>query len=185
MSDYIDTTNSSLKKIPTASQMAKSSGVDAIANYGDIVIASKMAKRETFLTKLFPDPVQRAVKMGELEIVKTEFEFRQKALAMVRETHVQALRETCNQYLVQAKVDVRAETAGFLMRKAQELQEELDKILDRFIASVERKSQRLETITNTTLQRTLEQDLDKEIHNFVDMKDKLVAKFRQIVDEGV
>lgn len=40
-------------------------------------------------------------------------------------------------------------------------------------------------MTNTTLRRTLEQDLDKEIHNFVDMKDKLVKKFRQIVDEGV
>ncbi|MBD2200180.1 MULTISPECIES: hypothetical protein [Calothrix] len=185
MSDYIDTTNSSLKKIPTSSQMAKSSSVEAVGEYADIVIASNTAKRDTFLAKLFPDPVQRAAKMGELEIVKTEFEFRKKALVMVRETHSQALRETCNQYLIRGKADSRAETAAFLMRKEQELQEELNNIFDRFIASVEKKTQRLATIINGTLQRALEQDLDKEIHNFVDMKDKLVKKFRQIVDEGV
>jgi hypothetical protein len=185
MSDYIDKTNSSLTKVSTDSQIPKSSSVEAVARYAEIVVDNNMAKRETFLAKLFPDPVQRAAKMGELEIIKTEFEFRKKALAMVRETHVQALRETCNQYLVKAKAAGRAETASFLMRKAQELQEELDGILERFIASVEKKTQSLQLTTNLTLQKKMEQDLDKEIHEFIDMKDKLVKKFRRIVDEGV
>lgn len=185
MSDYIDKTNSSLTRVSEDTQIAKSSSVEAVARYAEIVVDNNIAKRETFLQKLFPDPAQRAAKMGELKIIETEFEFRKKALAMVRETHVQALRETCNQYLVKAKAAGRAETASFLMRKAQELQEELDRIFDKFIAAVEKKTQRLQEMTNSILQKRMEQDLDKEIHEFIEMKDKLVKKFRQIVDEGV
>lgn len=185
MSDYMDKTNSSLTRFSADTQIAKSSSVEAVARYGEIVVDSNMTKRETFLQKLFPDPVQRAAKMGELKIIETEFEFRKKALAMVRETHVQALRETCNQYLDKAKAAGRAETASFLMRKAQELQEELDRIFDKFIASVEKKTQRLQEMTNPTLKKIMEQNLDKEIHDFIEMKDNLVNKFKNIVNEGV
>ncbi len=71
------------------------------------------------------------------------------------------------------------------MGKAQELQTEIDRILNNFIDLIEKKTMKLETMTNQTAKRILEQDLDKEIHGFVAMKDKLVSKFKNIVDEGV
>lgn len=185
MSDYIDKTNGSLARVSADTQIATSPSVEAVARYGATVVDSNMEKREAFLQKIFPNPAQRAAKIGELKIVETEFEFRKKALEMVRETQAQALRETCNQYLVKAKAGGRAETAEFLMRKAQELQAELDRILDKFVLSIEKKTQRLQALTNSTLQKKMEQDLDKEIHDFMEMKENLLNKFKNIVDEGV
>ncbi|MBW4617708.1 MAG: hypothetical protein KME21_31865 [Desmonostoc vinosum HA7617-LM4] len=185
MSDYNNKQNNSLTRISSDMQVSKSSIVNVVADYAGSVVDAQNQTRKNLLQKLFPDATQRAIKMGELKLIQTEFEFRKKALEMVRETHTQALRETCNQYLVQAKATGRAETAKLLMQKAQELQAEMDRVFDKFIEAVEKKTLKLESLSNVVLKRKMEEQLEKEIHEFVEMRDQLIRKFNKIVEEGV
>jgi hypothetical protein len=186
MSNYNDKQDTSLEIVSSDMQVSKPTILGAVAdNYASNIVETRTQARKNFLQKLFPDPTQRAIKAGELQLIQTEFEFRKKALEMVRETHTQALRETCNQFLVQSKATSRAETAKLLMQKAQELQAEIDRVFDKFIESVEKKTLKLESINNTTLRRKMEEQLENEINEFVGMREQLIRKFNKIVEEGV
>src|SRR2546423_563622 len=56
-----------------------------------------------FLESLFPGEVDQAIAKGQLNLVKTEFQFRVQALSVVRETQLQSLKEICNIYLAKGR----------------------------------------------------------------------------------
>ena len=142
-------------------------------------------KREGFLVRLFPDAKQREIIKGELALVKTEYDFRKRALDTLRETQLQVLTETCNQLLIQFKTERRATTAQFLLHKKEELTRELDMIFERFMKLMEAKCKSIENEPNSLLRRVREDKLDKDLSDFMNLHDKLTDKFNHLVDEEV
>jgi oligoribonuclease NrnB/cAMP/cGMP phosphodiesterase (DHH superfamily) len=183
MSNFLK--NSSIGKVASNLEQSQDAVVEVISNYGDDVYDRNLAQRELFLEKFYPEANQRALAMAQLRLIENEFEFRRRALEMTRETQIQALGETCNQYLVKAKASGRAETAKYLMNQAQKLEEDLELISNKFIDSYERKMQNLEKITHPLLKQKYQQDLDREINDFFARKEALLAQFNHIVDEGI
>jgi seryl-tRNA(Sec) selenium transferase len=142
-------------------------------------------KREGFLAHFFPDKTQRAIIQGELAQVETEYEFRKRALQTLRETQLQNLTETCNQYLTRDKAARRADTAKFLLQKKEELSNELDIIFERFMRVLQDKYQTMESETNSLFRQIRQDKLEKDVNDFVELQTKLVDKFQRLIDEEV
>jgi hypothetical protein len=162
-----------------------SASIEQVVNHSHLTLDKTLERRETFLQKLFPNQATREIVRGELALVKTEFEFRRKALEKVRETQVQSLTEVCNQYLVRQKAEIRANTAQFLTSKAVELQKEMDKLLDEFMQQMEINFQKLDTIKHPLLRETREKQLIRDVEGFSEQQAMLVERFQRIVSEGV
>jgi len=142
-------------------------------------------KREGFLARFFPSETQRAIVKAQLALVETEYEFRKRALETLRETQLQALTETCNQYLTRDKAARRADTAKFLLHKKEELVYELDAIFERFMKLLKERYQNMEDESNPLFRQIRQDKLEKDINDFMELQNKLVDKFQRLVDEDV
>ncbi|WP_027254654.1 hypothetical protein [Planktothrix agardhii] len=156
-----------------------------MTDQAQVAIDSVMAKREGFLQRWFPDAATRAVINGELALVKDEFEFRKRALEKVRETQIQSLTEHCNQYLVREKAAIRSATAAFLLEKKMELENKINFLFEEFISRLEVQMAQAEMITNPTLKRVRQTQLEKSVEDFAELQNCLVDQFQRIVSEGV
>jgi hypothetical protein len=147
--------------------------------------AASIEKRQTFLARIFPDSSQRAAAAGELALVTTEYQFRREALEIARRTQVESLKETCNQYLVGQKAEIRQQVASFLLEKTHELQESLDATSTAFMDSMDAKMTAAEAIERESIRNVRMQQLERDMYAFSDLQNELADRFRRIVSEGV
>lgn len=178
------TENYNSKNMINSIAHVQSSNIDQISAQGEAIIEQTRKERHNWITRRL-DPKQQELQRGEKELIRISQEARNERLKMAKETQLQALKEYCNQYLSQGKAKVRAETARFLIEQAQQLLEEADQIADKFIDRIERKSQRLESVKVDRLRRRAEDQLNKEMDDFYELQNQLMAKYRSIVSEGV
>ena len=147
--------------------------------------AVNIQKREGVLARFFPDAGQRAAAAGELRLIETEYQFRKEALEIARRTQVESLKETCNQYLIGQKAEIRQQVAAFLLDKTYELQERLDQTNDKFIESMEIKMKKAESIEREILRRVRMDQLEQDWLEFADLQTDLANRFRRIISEGM
>lgn len=184
-SDYIDYSQSKINKVTSSDSITKSKGIQQLSGMGSEALNRKLQQRETFLKKVFPDPTRRAIVQGELVLIQEEYKFRQEVLKMSKQTQIQALKETCNEYLIQGKAASRAETAKLLMSKAQELESELNRVGDYYDKEIEEKYEKYSQIKHPGLRQKREKQLEESIDGFLRLQNEILQKFRDIVSEGV
>lgn len=165
--------------------MPMQSPVGQIMNQAKDTMENAMNRREGLISRLFPDAIARRKVQHELSLISTEMEFRKRALTMMRETQIQSMQEMCNQYLVQEKAQGRAETATFLMAKKAEMQEQVDRIFDSFMTSMDNKINEIDKYKSPAVRAIREQQLERDLINFGEMQAQLMDKFQRIVSEGV
>lgn len=145
----------------------------------------RRVERASILQRIVPNHYRKLIEKNELMLIQQEFDFRKKALAIAKETQIQALRETCNQYLIQGKGDSREKITIYLMSKLQELENKLEVLDDEFNELIEKKNNKLKAITIPKLRRAKEQDLDRTIDRFVSLKEKALSSFQAIISESL
>lgn len=158
---------------------------DEVDNYIQTIFDKQIIKRENFFQRFFPDALQRTIKQGEEKLLQTKYDYLVETSTIIKNTQVESLRERANHYLNQRKAQLRAETASFLVTKAQELEKEIDKIFDDFTARIEERYEKNQLIKQPFLKRKMEQQLEKDIEGFLEIKEEVIGKFRRIVKEGV
>lgn len=158
---------------------------DNVENYVQAIFDQQMVKRKGFFERFFPSALQRTIQEGEEKLLKTKYNGLVEASTILKNTQIQSLKETINHYLNQRKAKLRAETASFLVAKAQELETEIDQIFDDFITRIEARDAKNQTIKQPFLKRKMEQQLEKDIEGFLAIKEQVVEKFRRIVKEGI
>lgn len=165
----------------------ESRSLDAISNYSQRTTAKYInrVERENLLQKLIPSQTRREIVQHELMLVKEEFDFRRKALAVSKEAQIQALKEKYNQYLIQGKSEIREKTTFFLMSKLHELEQKIDILDDEFNQMIEEKTSKVEAIKNPRLKQAREKDLNKTIDRFIDLKEQSLKSFEAIISEGI
>jgi hypothetical protein len=147
--------------------------------------AANIQKRDTFMARFFPDAAQRAAAAGELALVTTEYQFRREALEIARRTQVESLKETCNQYLIGQKAEIRQQVASFLLDKTYELQERLDRTFTAFMESMDTKMTAAEAIQRESIRNLRMQQLERDMLEFAALQADLADRFRRIVSEGL
>lgn len=118
--------------------------VTAKNDYNTTVIIDK---HRAFLQRMFPGKLQQALNNSELIQAKTELEFREKALKISKESRLQSIKETYNNFLVISKGTIRKDRAIFLSRQLQELEVEINEITSIFYQLIEDQYAKLDKIS--------------------------------------
>jgi|688.fasta_scaffold409560_2 hypothetical protein len=172
--------NNTIGKVTAGLANSQESVLEVISDYGESTF-----DRPKYLQQFFPDEQKRALAMGELKLIENEFEFRKKALEMARTVQIQGLKETCNQYLMNAKVQARKDSSSHLMKKLNELLKDMELITNEFFDSVTSRQKQIEKAPHPLLKQNLERDLEKDIIDFSNCKSSLIDNFKKIVNESV
>ena len=149
------------------------------------LVEEALSSRSSFLQNFFPDPARKAIVLEQMKSVEQEFEFRRQVLYMVRQSQMQALKESCNQYLVKGKAAIRADVGRFLLARAAELEAQVNDIFDDFTEDMSRRWEKAESIKSAKIRDIRLKQLDKDFERFAQLQDQLLDKFLKIVSEGV
>jgi hypothetical protein len=142
-------------------------------------------RRESFLERFFPDIQKRAVVRGELALIEREYTYRKELLEKQRCAQIQEFQEACNQYLIQGKAAVRGQTYEFFFAKSKELEENLNTLHEEFMRTMEQKHAEAEATVNPKFRQLKEDQIDSSIIRFSNLKEDLLNKFKNIIEEGV
>ena len=118
--------------------------VTAENDYNTTIIIDK---HRAFLQRLFPTKLQQALKNSELIQAKTELEFREKALKIAKESQLQAIKETYNDFLVTGKGAIRKDRSVFFAKQFHELEVEINKITSMFYQLIEEQHANMNKIS--------------------------------------
>jgi uncharacterized protein YacL (UPF0231 family) len=164
---------------------SKSVAVEVIRE-GEVVLDRAIEdRRSNFLQRLIPDARLRALMEAEVGIIRSELEFRRVMLAKVREAQSQSLTERLNECLIREKATIRSETTVFMLSELNDLIVRMNKLYDDFERDMEEKFAKLESISIPKLRAMREQDIDRTIEIFSEMKEELMVQFQRIVSERV
>lgn len=89
------------------------------------------------------------------------------------------LSDELSTYMIQVTHRISMETAEFLLLKANELQEQLDKTFDDFMESMETKLIVNESMKNSKLREIRIAQINRDIDGFMALQQKLIDKYRQ------
>jgi hypothetical protein len=142
-------------------------------------------KKSGMLDRWFPTPESRAKAEAQLALVKTEMEFRERMLLMLRDTQLQTMRENYNVYLKQLKVEGRGSIAVHIAMKLADLQTAMSEQTDRVIAETEQRHAKLSQIKVESIKAREEERLNQSLDSFYSATQKLVDDFISIVHEDV
>jgi hypothetical protein len=142
-------------------------------------------RKNGMLDRWFPTPESRAKAEAQLALIKTEMEFRERMLLMLRDTQLQTMRENYNVYLKQLKVEGRGSIAVHIAMKLADLQTAMSEQTDRVIAEMEERHAKLTQIKVDSIKAREEERLNQALDSFYSATQKLVNDFIGIVHEDV
>jgi hypothetical protein len=142
-------------------------------------------RNDSLAQRFFPTKKTRLIREGEAQLVRVDFDYQIQQLQVVHETQLQELKEKCNEYLIRGKIKIRAETTAFALAEQQRLQDELDRIFNEFKEAFRKKHEALDREQNPVIQGMMEADMEESYENFVHLRQDLLKKFNNIVNEGV
>jgi hypothetical protein len=142
-------------------------------------------RQNGMLDRWFPTPESKAKAEGQLALIKTETEFRERMLMMLRDSQLQTMRENYDVYLKQLKVEGRGSIAVHIAKKLADLQTAISDQTDRVIAELEERHRKLADIKIRSIQAREEQRLDQVLDGYYSTTQKLVNDFISIVHEDV
>ncbi len=156
--------------------------ITAKTDYNTTIIIDK---HRAFLQRLFPTKLQQALNKSELIQAKTELEFREKALKIAKESQLQSIKETYNDFLVTSKGTIRKDRTVFFAKQLQELEVEINKITSMFYQLIEDQCANLDRISIPFLKEMEEKRIEESAGRFRDTVDKLMLDFKNILNEEV
>jgi len=147
--------------------------------------AVSIEKHRTLLRHLFPSKLQRAINESDLMQSKTELEYREKALKMLKESQLQAIQEKYNQFLQTGKTIIRKDSGIFFAEQLNIFEKAIDKICEVSYQRIEEQYDNLNNIRVPFLKTLAEKRLEENSVQFHETIEKLMFSFRHILDEGV
>lgn len=92
---------------------------------GNLVPVALQERKQTFLSRMFPDAVDRARLETQLMVVEKETDFLARAMDLVRETQLANLRTMMESAQSRTRGELRKSTLVYLTQQRQEISESL------------------------------------------------------------
>lgn len=159
-----------------------SSSIDKISYYyGE----KYLQEREDFLQQILPnDQRLRMMIMNQLKTIENELEFRQKSLAIARQAQIQVIQEVANNYQKQGKLSSQGQTGEFIQEIVVHYQSKITSLFNQIETCVNESYTKIEQIKHPspTYKKRMEDQLDKEINQLFDMRNKLFNDFMNSIN---
>ena len=156
-----------------------------VDGYIKFIFDRQITRRKSFFERFFPQALDKTISQGEVRLAQTKLDTLTEAAQIFKDTQIGVLQEGAEHYLAKIKAQFRRETASFLVAEAQKLEAELDHIFDDFTELVENRYEKNAKYKHPLLREKMENQLEKDIEQFMELKDVVVKRFANIVKEHV
>ena len=146
---------------------------------------SLVERQRGFLRKLFPDNIEQIIKESQLRQAKTILEFREIALDLAKQAHLQSIREILNQYLSDGKAKLRKDRAIFFTEQARELEKEINEMICQLNVQMENAYDQLNRIKIPAMRELEEKRIENSIFAYMGAIETLRSDFYNILNENV
>jgi hypothetical protein len=146
---------------------------------------SLVESQRGFLRKLFPGNIERIIRDSQLRQAQTVLEFREIALDLAKQAHLQSIREILNQYLSDGKARLRKDRAVFFTAQARELEKEINEMVYQLNLQMEIAYEQLNRIKIPTMRELEEKRIENSIFAYMEAIETLRTDFYNILNENV
>ena len=137
------------------------------------------------LSKLMPSEADRKIEKFKSDLIETQAESRLELFRQHKEFQRQSLRDALDALLVNGKIGLRGETTKYFTTQYQELEGSVMQIYNEFLNDCEKRFEEAEATKHETIRKTKEQMITKRIEEFTEAVNLLLARFSDIIKEGV
>jgi hypothetical protein len=166
-------------------QAITATGVLRNVTVADNMASSLVNRERTWVSRIFPNEMDRMQKAAELKMCETELEALQKALYLVRTAANAALEESVNAVLLKGKGRVREDTLECLTKQLKDLTADLNHTGDEFAASISRRWKSAQEIEYEHARAMVTIQCEEQVVLFKEFVDKALVQFKGIIDEQV
>ena len=137
------------------------------------------------LSKLIPSEADRKIEKFKSTLIERQAESRLELFRQHKEFQRQSLRDALDALLVEGKIGLRGKTAEFYTTQYRELESSVMQILNEFLNDCEERFEEAEATKHEMIRKTKEQMITKRIQEFTEAVNLLLARFSDIIKEGV
>ena len=137
------------------------------------------------LSKLMPSEADRKIEKFKSDLIETQAESRLELFRQHKEFQRQSLRDTLDALLAKGKIGLRGETAEFFATQYRELETSVTQIVNDFLDDCEKRLEDAESSKNELIKKRRIQMIENRIEEFTRAVDILMARFSDIIKEGV
>ena len=137
------------------------------------------------LSKLIPSEADRKIEKFKSTLIERQAESRLELFRQHKEFQRQSLRDALDALLVKGKIELRGKTAEFYTTQYRELESAVMEILNEFLNDCEKRFEEAEATKHEMIRKTKEQMITNRIQEFTEAVNLLLARFSDIVKEGV
>jgi len=143
-----------------------------------------MKHKETFLSRLFPNELQREAARHRTRLIQTEFRFREETFEILRSTQIQAIKEMCKDHLIKCDTPRKRELAEFVMEEKSRLEDKLMNLTEDFHARITRAYESAEKLPIPELKNRAMDRIYETIDSYHTMSSQLQQRFQRIIDDA-
>ena len=137
------------------------------------------------LARLMPSEADKAIEKFKSDLIETQATSRLELFRQYKEFQRQSLRDTLDALLAKGKIGLRGETAEFFATQYRELETSVTQIVNDFLDDCEKRLEDAESSKNELIKKRKIQIVENRIEEFTQAVDILMARFSDIIKEGV
>ena len=137
------------------------------------------------LSKLMPSEADRRVEKFKSDLMEKQAESRLELFRQHKEFQRQALKDALEALLAQGKMGLRGKTTEAFTTQYRELERSVRQIHNEFLKDCEERFKDAEATQHELIKKTKEQMIRNRIEEFSNAVNLLMARFSEIVKEGV
>ena len=137
------------------------------------------------LSKLMPSEADRKIEKFKATLIESQAESRLELFRQHKEFQRQSLRDALDALLAEGKMGLRGKTTAVFTTQYRELEKSVTQILQEFFDDCEQRFEEAEATKHELIRKTKEQMIAKRIEEFTETVNLLMARFSDIVKEGV
>ena len=137
------------------------------------------------LSKLIPSEADRKIEKFKSDLIETQAMSRLELFRQHKEFQRQALKDALDNLLSNGKTRLRGETTEFFTTQYRELERSVTQIVDEFLKDCEKRFEDAEATKHALIRKKKEEMIENRIEEFTQAVNILMARFSDIIKEGV
>ena len=137
------------------------------------------------LARLIPSDADKEIEKFKANLIETQATSRLELFRQYKEFQRQSLRDALDALLIKGKIGLRGETAEFFATQYRELETSVTQIASDFMDDCEKRLEAAESTKNELIKKKRIQMVENRIEEFTQAVEILMARFSDIIKEGV
>lgn len=137
------------------------------------------------LSKLMPSEADRKIEKFKSDLIETQATSRLELFRQHKEFQRQALKDALDNLLSNGKTQLRGETTEFFTTQYRELERSVTQIVNDFLKDCEKRFEDAEATKHALIRKKKEEMIENRIEEFTQAVNILMARFSDIIKEGV